>query len=271
MFVSSTRSTRSILCCSALTLAVKRRMKITAIAICLGIFLLAIAGTIRISQAKATRRGAALIPTTVTVCKQVQDNGDADHTQGGTFGFIVSDKANTLASPSLTRVENQSANPPICSAPITVPGGSTQLQVVEATFPPTSTWLRNEAGYPLWTATDRVTTINGSGQTALVSGAAFSGLSGNVTVTFNNRVGRTLTLCKLVQPNAVAPNNQGQTWTFLTLFQPIAASYTNFPITADETSGTICLPPINIPLGVTGIATGEANAGNQFPGFPKFA
>jgi hypothetical protein len=250
------------------TLAVSRRMKITAIAICLGIFSLAIAGTIRVAQAKAARRTAALVPTMVTVCKQVEDNGDADHTQGGTFGYIVSDQANTLGSPSLTRTENQSSNPPVCSAPIAIPGGSTQLQVIEAVFPPTSTWPRNEGGYPLWTATNGTTTINGSGETP----ADLSSLSGDVTITFSNRVGRKVTFCKLVEPNAIAPNNQGATWNILGYFPPVIPGHTAFPITADETSGTVCLPPVNLPLGATSVDFDGAPLHGliSFPGFPKF-
>ncbi len=212
---------------------------------------------------------AAFMPTTVTVCKQVEDNGDADHAQGGTFGFIVSNQAVTLGSPSLTRVENQSANPPVCSAPIAVPGGSTQLQVTEATLPPTTTWPRNEGGYPLWTATNGTTTINGSGNTP----ADISTLTGNVTITFSNRVGRKLTLCKLVQPNAILPNNQGATWDIQASFPPVNPNLTQFPITADETSGTVCLPPINIPAGATHVNAREFFnfTGTQFPGFPKYA
>ena len=179
MLTSQKHTSRIILFCSALTLAV------LLISLAQWRGLKPATAAPASSTSTNARPTTGLVPTTVTVCKQVEDNGDADHTQGGTFGFIVSNQAVTLASPSLTRAENQSANPPVCSAPIAVPSGSTQLQVLEATFPPASTWPRNEGGYPRWTATNGTATINGSGETA----ADISTLTGNVTITFSNRGG----------------------------------------------------------------------------------
>ena len=204
----------------------------------------------------------------MTVCKQVEDNGDADHAQGGTFGFTISDQSNTLGSPSLTRIESQSANAPVCSAPISVPGSSTILKVAEAVYPPTSTWPRNEGGYPVWTATNGTNTLTGSGNAP----ADISTLSGDVTITFSNRAGRTLTLCKLVEPNSIAPNNQGDTWGFNVQFEP-SPGITAFPITAGETSGAVCLPPINIPVGTNQLRISEGVPFQfvSFPGYPKYA
>ncbi len=204
-----------------------------------------------VAAAAAAGPAAPANPTTITVCKQVEDNGDARHDEGGTFTFNVSDQDNTLATPSLSRLENQSGNPPECSSAIAVPGSATQLTIIETGFPPPADWVRNAPGYPKWEVRDGGgnLVLTGSGQTATIAGADFTNLTGDAKITFINRVGRRAQICKRVEDNGKDASNQGRSWQMKYDFGGASAdvyipAYENDP-------GPTCAPPYDIPVDAT--------------------
>ena len=201
-------------------------------------------------------------PTSIQVCTQVVDNGDANKTEGGNWSYTVANQTVTYATPATTRDESQAASPVSCDSAATPPAGSTALSVLQNATPPAN-WLRNAPGYPQWTVTDGAHTVSGSGALD-ITGGAYSQFTGATVVTFTNASGRLVNkVCSALQDNAAPPSGQSGSFT-------LSAGGVSTSLTNTEGAGAACDTDFqaNIPLGATSLATGDATPFPMESGYP---
>lgn len=159
-------------------------------------------------------------PAQIEVCKLVEDNRDATN-HGGQFDLGLNTNLGGFGSLQINAFETGPQAGLQCASPVGVPAGATQLSIPEV-FP--AGWLSSPAApaRPTWSFTGTGLPgagVVGSSQTATLGGANFAGASGTVRLTFTNRYQRTLTVCKRVEDNGQAPNNQGGAGFLIDLFQ----------------------------------------------------
>ncbi len=158
---------------------------------------------------------AQAAPTQYVLCKAVISNGDTA-LDSGQFTLSPNVGGSGLATYTATVGEGQKQ----CDIAKALPANAADITVNE--LAPPDGWA-HAPNYPKWTiAATGLTTVTGSGSTATLSGAAFSGASGTVTITFSNAKARRVTICKEVVDNNTAPAGQGGTF-------PIRYSSTTIP------------------------------------------
>ena len=202
-------------------------------------------------------------PSSVQVCTQVLDNGDANTTEGGTWSYSVSNTSVTYQNPTTSRNESQAATAPTCASAIAPPAGSTALGVLQSPSSP-GNWLREAPGYPQWVVSDGTHSVTGSG-VLNISGGTYSQFTGPTSVTFTNASGRLVTeVCSLLQDNGVAPSGQSGSFTFTA--EGASATLPNTEGGANACNSTF---EANIPIGATSIALTATTPFTMEAGYPQ--
>jgi hypothetical protein len=120
-------------------------------------------------------------PRVLTLCKEVEDNGDAILNQGGIFTLTGGGNAGTPGTFPLTQTEGQSR---VCSPPITLDPLATTISASE-TAP--GTWPGNAFGYPQWTLLDGANATVTAGTGTPTGNLLLNSFTGNPTIVFRNR------------------------------------------------------------------------------------